>query len=116
MTKRPALCSFQIVLLFLFAAACKTGNRENAATGPYSPQTSLSGIRGGNLSLAVSSDPRTFNVLLAYDHVARVIAQLLSADLIHVNRATLELEPSLASSWKLGEDGRTYTLTLRQGL
>ena len=75
----------------------------------------LSGTSGGNLVVSINADPRTFNRLLAFDINSAMIPDRLSADLLHINRVTHELEPSLASSWET-KDGRVYTLHLRRGL
>ena len=75
----------------------------------------LGGRAGGNLVVSINADPRTFNRLLAFDFNSAMIPDRLSADLLHINRVTQELEPSLASSWET-KDGRTYTLKLRRGL
>ena len=75
----------------------------------------LGGRAGGNLVVSINADPRTFNRLLAFDFNSAMIPDRLSADLLHINRVTQELEPSLASSWET-KDGRTYTLQLRRGL
>ena len=64
---------------------------------------------------AVCNRDLKFNRLLAFDFNSAMIPDRLSADLLHINRVTQELEPSLASSWET-KDGRTYTLQLRRGL
>jgi len=38
------------------------------------------------------------------------------ADLIHINRSSQQVEASLAKSWTVSKDGRTFTLKLRRGL
>jgi len=38
------------------------------------------------------------------------------ADLVHINRATLETEPALAKACRISADGLRYTVELRQGL
>ena len=44
------------------------------------------------------------------------MALLTQARLVRVNRATDDLEPSLAESWTTSADGRTFTLKLRQAV
>ena len=36
--------------------------------------------------------------------------------LVEINPATLELEPGLAESWSVSEDGMTYTFKMKAGL
>ncbi len=87
------------------------------ATQPeYLVRHDLAGKRGGNLTLAVNSDPASFNRMLTAMRAHTIVLDRLSADLVHINRTTLELEPSLAKSWETSTGGRTYTIRLRQGL
>lgn len=87
-------------------------------TGPidYLQLPNLAGVRGGNLIASVSADPATFNRLFTSTLAHSIIAERLSADLVHINHATFELEPSLAKAWEADKTGRIYTVHLRQGL
>lgn len=76
----------------------------------------LTGIRGGNLVLAVSSDPTSFNRMLASGLSTIAVTERLSADLVHIDRGTLRLEPSLATHWETDKTGRVYTIHLRKGV
>jgi peptide/nickel transport system substrate-binding protein len=80
--------------------------REVSATGRYS----------GLLQTAQRAEPKTFNPLAAVDTPSRDVIGLMHADLIHINRRSLQAEPALASSWSVSPDGRTYTLNLRRGI
>jgi peptide/nickel transport system substrate-binding protein len=72
--------------------------------------------RGGQLIVAERSAPRTFNPVVVIDSFSRTIQERLFADLVHINRHTFRTEPSLAASWTVTPDGRTYTMKLRPGL
>src|SRR4026208_2002331 len=74
------------------------------------------GKHGGVLVVAQSSEPKTLNPVIAADQPTRDILSALSADLIHINRGTLRPELALAKSSSVSRDGRSYTLTLRDGL
>jgi peptide/nickel transport system substrate-binding protein len=76
----------------------------------------LTGTRGGNLVLAVPSDPTGFNRMLASGLSTIAITERLSADLVHIDRRTLRLEPSLATHWEADKTGRVYTIHLRKGV
>jgi peptide/nickel transport system substrate-binding protein len=71
---------------------------------------------GGSITVAVRSDPKTLNPVLAVDEATREIIDCMNADLIHINRETQQTEPALAKSWSVSRDGRTYTLHLRRGV
>jgi peptide/nickel transport system substrate-binding protein len=77
---------------------------------------SAPGQFGGRITIAVRSDPKTLNPVLAVDEATREIIDCMNADLIHINRETQRTEPALAKSWSVSHDGRTYTLQLRRGL
>lgn len=74
------------------------------------------GHAGGRLVVALRSEPKTLNPVLAVDEPSRDVIRCLTADLIHINRGSLKTEPSLAKSWSVSRDGRQYTLHLRRGL
>jgi peptide/nickel transport system substrate-binding protein len=74
------------------------------------------GRPGGRIVIALRSEPKTLNPLIAADATSREVIGAMQADLVHINRATQLTEPALAKSWKMSADGLQYTLTLRQGL
>lgn len=74
------------------------------------------GRYGGTLVVAQRSEPKTLNPVTAADVPSREVVGRLMADLIHINRASQQTEPSLAKSWTVSKDGRVFTLKLRHGL
>lgn len=74
------------------------------------------GRYGGTLVVAQRSEPKTLNPVTAADAPSREVIGRLMADLIHINRASQQTEPSLAKSWTVSKDGRVFTLKLRHGL
>ena len=74
------------------------------------------GQDGGQLVVALRSEPKTLNPVLATDISSRDVIRCLTADLIHINRSTLKTEPALARSWEVSPGGRVYTLKLRRGV
>jgi peptide/nickel transport system substrate-binding protein len=73
-------------------------------------------IRGGQLTAAMRTDPKSFNGLVASDESSAIVASLTQSRLVRINRSTFELEPWLAERWDPSPDGRQYTLHLRSGL
>lgn len=71
---------------------------------------------GGELRFCLRSDPKTFNPLLVDDEASEVIRYLTGGVLIRVNRLTQELEPELATSWKVSRLGSAISFTLRRGV
>jgi peptide/nickel transport system substrate-binding protein len=74
------------------------------------------GQYGGTLVVAQRSEPRRLNPVTATDAPSREVLGRLTADLIHINRASQQTEPALAKSWTLSKDGRIFTVKLRHGL
>ena len=72
--------------------------------------------RGGTLTSSLRSEPRSFNRLLVPNVPTELYAILTQGKLVRVNRATQEVEPSLAEKWSVSTDNLTYTLTLRDGV
>jgi peptide/nickel transport system substrate-binding protein len=99
----------------LVLAACwparPAGVHEDFLTTPNPP-----GHTGGRLVVALRSEPKTLNPVLALDSPSRDVIRCLTADLIHINRSTQKTEPALAKSWTVSRDGRQYTVHLRRGV
>jgi peptide/nickel transport system substrate-binding protein len=113
MGRKAAVWSVRIIALaavVILPAVC-SGDAEDLFRDPE-----LTGRHGGVLSTALRSEPKTFNPIIAVDTISRDVIAPMHADLIHINRATLQTEPALAKSWDVSKDGRVYTLRLRRGI
>jgi peptide/nickel transport system substrate-binding protein len=71
---------------------------------------------GGELRFCLHSEPKTFNPVLMQDDSSETIRYLTGGVLMRVNRQTQELEPELATSWKVTDNGKTITFQLRKDL
>jgi peptide/nickel transport system substrate-binding protein len=71
---------------------------------------------GGELHFCLRSEPKTFDPLLVDDDASLSIRYLTGGVLVRVNRHTQELEPELAESWKVSNDGKVITFKLRHGI
>jgi peptide/nickel transport system substrate-binding protein len=76
----------------------------------------LFGQRGGELRLCLRAEPKTFNPLLVDDEPSETIRYLTAGVLIRLNRRTQQLEPALAASWSLQQNGRKISFKLREGI
>jgi peptide/nickel transport system substrate-binding protein len=104
------------VLAFVGWRAC-SGARERAGNGAETLiEVGEVNPRGGTLTSALRTEPRSFNRLVRGDVPSDTFAHLTQGKLVRVNRATQELEPSLAEKWSASADNLTYTLTLRDGV
>jgi peptide/nickel transport system substrate-binding protein len=101
----------------IVASACSSAPaRASQASEERMIAEGAPGHAGGRLVVALRSEPKTLNPVLAVDEPSRDVIRCLSADLIHINRGSLKTEPALAKSWSVSRDGRQYTLQLRRGL
>src|SRR5882724_7744169 len=74
------------------------------------------GQSGGELHFCLRGEPKTFNPLLVEEDSSETIRYLTGGVLIRLNRQTQALEPGLAISWKVGQEGRRISFRLRSGL
>jgi peptide/nickel transport system substrate-binding protein len=70
-------------------------------------------VSGGQLVIALRSEPKTLNPVTANDISSREVIGQTTADLIHINRYTQLPESCLAKSWNVSANGLRYTLELR---
>jgi peptide/nickel transport system substrate-binding protein len=71
---------------------------------------------GGELRFCLRSEPKTLDPALVDDDSSLSIRYLTGGVLARVNRRTQELEPELAESWKVSNDGKQITFKLRHGI
>jgi peptide/nickel transport system substrate-binding protein len=69
--------------------------------------------QSGELRFCIKADPKTFNPIAVADDSSETIRYLTGGVLVRVNRQTQQLEPELATSWKITDGGKTITFTLR---
>lgn len=106
-----------LVVAIAIASACSYARAQPQQAGEERMVADgVPGHAGGRLVVALRSEPKTLNPVLAVDEPSRDVIRCLTADLIHINRGSLKTEPSLAKSWTVSRDGRQYTLHLRRGL
>jgi peptide/nickel transport system substrate-binding protein len=99
---RPARCF--VAALCLVLAGCR------------GPATSNKGPGARELVASVRTEPRNFSRLGAREETTDLVALLIHASLVRINRQTDDVEPWLAESWSVSRDGREYTIKLRPDL
>jgi peptide/nickel transport system substrate-binding protein len=117
---RPAIACGALLFLGTFASLAVNSRLARASATTSGEELAVTdsapGHEGGNLTVALRSEPKTFNPVLAEDDPSRDVIRNLNADLIHINRETLKTEPALAKSWTISADGKQYLLHLRHGV
>lgn len=69
---------------------------------------------GGTLTIAQSADPDTLSPYIWGAQVTRNVLIQLYDTLVRNNLETYEIEPGLAESWEVSDDGLTWTFNLRE--
>jgi peptide/nickel transport system substrate-binding protein len=90
------------ILLAFTSIACRTSSTPDADKN--------------QLRISITGDPKTFDPLQVNNDSDQTVSYLTSGVLVRVNRATDALEPELAESWKVSDDGRSIAFHLRSGL
>ncbi|NTV28927.1 MAG: ABC transporter substrate-binding protein [Candidatus Omnitrophica bacterium] len=113
------------LLCFFFFAGIVCSDRALAArvTGALNPKPALeltlptkSSRYGGELVLATTSDPRSFNPILAKETSTTTILAPVFEGLTTTDAFDLRVKPNLAERWEVGPDGLVWTFHLRPGL
>jgi ABC-type transport system substrate-binding protein len=74
------------------------------------------GIPGGQIITTAFEPPKTFNPYAAQETSSTSIIHRMHAYLLEENPMNYELQPALAKSWEISEDGTEITFYLRKGL
>ena len=101
---RRYLCFWGVLLVFLFLPRAFLWADSPAEPRKY----------GGQLILATTSDPKSFNEILANESSTSLVTGYIFEGLTTVNAHTLRVEPLLAESWEVSQDGRQWTFHLRR--
>jgi len=73
-------------------------------------------LRSDRIVSAILSAPRTFNPILVTDATSSSVLGLVFNSMLQVNGLTAELEPDLAETWQVSDDGLEVVFTLRENL
>ncbi len=74
------------------------------------------GNHGGRVTLSLGAAPPTFMYYGQIDNATQALTGQVFDSLVEFNLGTYELEPALAASWDVSEDGTVYTFHLREGV
>lgn len=107
-----------LTLASTLSGACRpssSGERPSVASpGTAAPAGEVP--QGGQLVVSVRTEPQTFNRYTRRDLPTDLVSSLINAKLVRINPVTQDVEPWLAERWTRSDDGRRYTLTLREGV
>jgi peptide/nickel transport system substrate-binding protein len=102
-----------VLVLALLAAGC--GGDDDDEEAADTTETAAA-AEGGTLVFGTASDPVVLDGSLVSDGESlRVIDQIFET-LVSLKPGGTELQPGLAKSWEISDDGLTYTFTLEEGV
>ncbi|MCH6265403.1 ABC transporter substrate-binding protein [Neobacillus citreus] len=114
MTKRFKKLSWLITgLLLLSMALIGCSNDSDKKTKSTSGEAVTK--KGGDLKVAIDAQPPTLDPQISTTTATKEIARHIFETLLVLN-PDYEVQPMLAESYKVSEDGLTYTFKLRQGI
>ncbi|MEK5523206.1 ABC transporter substrate-binding protein [Heyndrickxia sp. FSL W8-0423] len=100
-----------VLVLSLALMGCSS-SKSNGEKGKDDGKEKSGGVlvyaRGGD---AVKLDPATVT-----DGESLIVAEQIFDTLVNYKKETTEIEPGLAKSWKVSDDGLTYTFNLEEGV
>ena len=99
-----------VLLVAMLAAGCAT------APAPAAPSEAAAAPTGDQITLrlATVSEPSTLDPNLAQDYFSITPIEQMFLGLTNLNNVTSEIEPELAESWTVSDDGTVWTFKLRQ--
>ncbi|MFC1514276.1 ABC transporter substrate-binding protein [Candidatus Omnitrophota bacterium] len=100
-----------ISILLLLCVPASLALADNFSSEKYSPQC---GTFGGTILLSTTSDPKSFNPVVAKETSTTAVTGLIFEGLTTTNGVTMEVEPNLASSWTVSPDGLVWRFELRK--
>lgn len=100
------------VILCLSACGGSSSSGTPAASTPAG-STPAADNSGRALNLSILAALTTLNPLNSNNLQDTMFLQQMNSGLFHVNEITKEVEPRVAESWTISEDGKTYTFKLR---
>ena len=107
--KFTKLTAISTALVAAFALAACDDKNENKTTAKSAAEKTFVNC--------VSRSPQYFSPALAMDGISyNASSQQVYNRLVEFKRGSTEIEPALAESWEISEDGLTYTFHLRKGV
>jgi len=107
------MTSFSGAFRWACGAACALAMAVSVVTpsGDAIAQTPPNVLVVGQIAEPKSLDPHTVTAVNDF----RILMNIYEG-LVRYKDGTLEVEPALAESWSISDDGKTYTFTLREGV
>jgi peptide/nickel transport system substrate-binding protein len=105
--------NFFILLILTFILTIPSLFAVTPFKEPYRDYNIICGKRGGRLIIPVTSDPKSFNPIVAQETSTTQITSLIFEGLTRTDPRTLEVLPNLAQRWET-VDGKEWVFYLRR--
>ncbi|MED4582595.1 ABC transporter substrate-binding protein [Brevibacillus choshinensis] len=107
----------RLIRVLLVSLLCLTaGCSQSVSTKPQPEQSASVPTAGGTITLAMTEEPDTLDVQASSMLVTEFIGGYLGGALLSEDEKTMQINPSLATSYTVSEDGKTWTFTLRSDI
>jgi peptide/nickel transport system substrate-binding protein len=104
-----------VLAMAILATACGGDDKTGTPDAQGTPQTTVAPARGGNLVIAISSDPGSLNPAVTSNGGVHTASEMMFNGLVGWG-ADGKITPELAESWSIEGNGTTYRFVLRQGV
>lgn len=71
---------------------------------------------GGSVRMALDNEPTTYIPREVLDYYSATVLYQISEGLVGMDAQSLKIIPKIASDWKVSDDGKTYTFTIRDDI
>jgi peptide/nickel transport system substrate-binding protein len=116
MSRRELVAAFASILLLLALAACGPKATPTAAPAPPEAPEAAGPSEGGTIIVGLQAEPTTLDSQQISDYNSHRAAYGMYDHLLRFKDESTEVEPGLAESWEISDDGIVYTLHLREGV
>lgn len=116
-TLRKAILPFVVIALFAFLAACggQSSSNGGSSSDAKSGQSASTRTDKSKLVIGLDADPPQLDPAMSTAAVDRQVYQSIYNTLVDIDK-NLNYVPELATSWKISDDGKTYTFYLRKNV
>ncbi|MCO5260590.1 MAG: peptide ABC transporter substrate-binding protein [Crocinitomicaceae bacterium] len=90
---------FFYILIAIFIVSCSNKNKSE--------------LSGGEIRMCINSEPITHISYEVSDYYSAIVFGQVMEGLVSLDPHTLKVTPQIASSWKISDDGMTYTFDIR---
>ena len=104
-----------IASLVLLLSACSSGSNSSSSNQSTKEKPAAEGKPqdGGVLKVGLSANPKTLDPIKYTGVYESQVMRSVADTLVVYNKELSEFLPSLAKEWKVSDDGKVYTFTLR---